>query len=468
MHFRTFSESVYINRRAALVSKMDSGVILLMGNNESPKNFKDNTFSFRQDSSFLYYFGLDVAGLTALIDIDSEDVTIFGNELSIDDIVWTGPLHSVKEMATSVGVQKVQEYGQLAIQIEKCLLSKRKLHFLPPYRHDIMIMLQSWLNIPIDRLKEEASLPLIKAIVSQRSIKEDCEIGELRKAVSTTCDMHRMAMHYAKPGMKEYEIVAKLHEMAIKDGGQISFTPIVTVNGETLHNHYYGNTIKEGQMVLCDAGAESDMHYAGDMTCTFPVGKTFTTKQSEIYQIVLDAHESSVKMLKPGVFYKDVYLNASQVIVKGLIALDLMKGDASEAVEAGAHAMFFQCGLGHMMGLDVHDMEDLGEQYVGYTDDLLKSTQFGMKSLRLGKNLEPGYVLTVEPGIYFIPSLIDMWKAEKKFDQFINYQKLETYKDFSGIRVEEDFVITESGASLLGGPLPKTIAEIEEVRKAVF
>ncbi len=468
MHFRTFDTQTYINRRLVLRKKIGKGFILLLGNHEAPMNYRDNTYRFRQDSTFLYYFGLDVAGLAAIIDIDSGEEIIFGTELTIDDIVWTGTLPSMSEMAQKVGVSVTHDFGQIDSYVQKVKNSGRSIHYLPPYRHDNIIRLSQWMDRPFHSISDHASLVLIKAVIHQRSIKEVCEIDEINRAVHITANMHLAAMKYAKPGMKEYEIVAEVHKEALKGGGDLSFATILTVHGETLHNHYHGNTIQDGQMILCDAGAETDMHYAGDMTCTFPVSKLFTQQQRDIYEVVLQTHEAAVQMLKPGITYKDVYIKACENIFTGLKNLGLTKGDPAEAVSVGAHAMFFQCGLGHMMGLDVHDMEDLGEQYVGYNDTFKKSTQFGMKSLRLGKELETGFVLTVEPGIYFIPILIDMWRAERKFMDFIHYDKLETYKNFSGIRVEEDFLITNQGSQLLGRSLPKTVHQIEELRSNVL
>ncbi len=465
MHFRTFDKSVYTHRRNVLKKTVGSGIILLMGNDESPMNYRDNTYAFRQDSTFLYYFGLDVAGLAAIIDTESGHEIIFGTELTIDDIVWTGLLPSINEMAQRVGVEKTQSYSTIEGFIKNALSLKRVVHFIPPYRGDNAIKLGQWLGVPVQQLSAQVSISLIKAIINQRAYKEEREIAEIDKAVLTTTNMHLAAMQYARPGMKEFEVVAKVQEAAYTEGGNLAFPIILTVNGETLHNHYHGNTIREGQMILCDAGAENDMHYAGDMTCTFPVGKKFTTKQKEIYEIVLHTHQTAVSLLKPGVLYRDIYIKACETLVEGLKSVNLMRGDAVEAVAAGAHAMFFQCGLGHMMGLDVHDMEDLGEQYVGYTDTLMKSRQFGMKSLRLGRALETDFVLTVEPGVYIIPTLIDQWKAEGKCADFINYDVLETYRDFSGIRIEEDFVITTEGSRLLGKALPKTINEVEAMRQ---
>jgi len=303
----------------------------------------------------------------------------------------------------------------------------------------------------------------VKAVIAQRNYKSEEEIAEIEKAVNVTADMHIECMKMLRPGMKESEIAAEAMRIAEAAGGHISFPVIATINGQTLHNHYHGNTAREGQLFLLDCGAETEMGYAGDMSSTFSVSKKFTQRQKEIYQVALNSHEAAIKMMKPGVPFKEVYYESARTILRGLGALGFFKGDVDEAVAEGVHAMFFPCGLGHMMGLDVHDMEDLGEQYVGY-DNEAKSTQFGAKSLRLGRKLEPGFVLTIEPGIYFITDLIDKWRAEKKFTDFLNYDKLEAYKDFGGCRNEEDFLITENGYRLLGKPIPKTIEDVERLR----
>lgn len=464
MHFTIFNTSVYSTRRQALLQNMGSGLIILMGNEESSMNYKDNTYPFRQDSTFLYYFGLDVAGLAAAIDTESGEVVIFGNELSMDDIVWTGPLPSVKEMASTVGVSLTAPYNDIDIWIRKAQATGRAIHILPPYRPENRIKLAEWLQIPVQDVDRQVSLKLIKAVIRQRVIKEAVEVTEIEKAVSISNDMHLAGIQYARPGMKEYEVAAQVQEVAFAAGGRLSYPIICTVNGETLHNHYYGNTIREGQMLLLDAGAENDLHYAGDLTRTFPVGKKFTTGQKEVYNVVLSAMDHAISLLKPGVRFLDVHAGACEKLVEGLTAMGIMKGNAAEAVAAGAHTLFFQCGLGHMMGMDVHDMEDLGEQYVGYSDNLQKSKAFGWKSLRLGRAVEPGYVLTIEPGVYIIPSLIDQWVAEKKHTSFINYKALEAFRNFSGIRIEDNFLVTADGNRKLGSYLPKTVEEIEALR----
>ena len=466
MELHLFDKQVYADRRNTLKHNIENdGLILLLGNEDSSMNYKDNCYPFRQDSSFLYYFGLDVPSLAAVIDTETGDEVIFGNELTIDDIVWTGTLPTVSEMAGMVGVSQTKPYSQIIHYVHKAVIAGRKVHILPPYRPENKIKLAEWFNTSLDDVKDYVSVKLIKAVISQRVIKTPLEIAEMEKAVSISVDMMLNVIRHARPGMKEYELVAKAHETAIANNSHLGYPAIITTHGQTLHTHYYGNTLQEGRMVLSDIGAENEMHYGGDLTRTFPVGKSFTSRQKELYEIVLKSMDHAISMLKPGVGYKDIHLAACQKLAEGLKEVNLMKGDPAEAVAAGAHAMFFQCGLGHMLGMDTHDMEDLGEPLVGYTDTLKKETQlFGLKSLRLGRELEAGFVLTVEPGIYIIPELIDRWQAENKFADFINYDVLNTYRDFGGIRIEDNFLITDTGSHLLGKYLPKSLKEIEELK----
>ena len=458
-----FSKETYVKRRNKLKSDVKSGILLFLGNNESGMNYADNTYHFRQDSTFLYFFGSDYAGLNAIIDIDENREIIFGDELSIDHIVWMGSQPTIKEKSEEVGINETAPAAQLKTHLESAINKGRKIHYLPPYRPEHQIKLFELLNVIPSQANAGQSINFVKAVVNQRNYKSPEEIILIEDAVNITADMHLTAMRMARAGMKESEVAAAVQQVAIAAGGQLSFPVIATINGQTLHNHYHGNTLKSGDLFLLDCGAENSMHYAGDMSSTFPVDKTFTTRQKEIYQIALNAHEAAIDMLAPGVKFKDVHLKAGRTIAEGMKEMGLMKGDLDEAVRQGAHALFFQCGLGHMMGMDVHDMENLGEIYVGYNGEA-KSTQFGLKSLRLGRELEPGFILTIEPGIYFIPELIDMWKAENRFSEFINYDKVLQYKDFGGCRNEEDFLITKDGARLLGKPIPKTIADVEAQR----
>lgn len=456
-----FSKQTYINRRASLKKAVGSGILLFLGNEESGMNYEDNTYDFRQDSTFLYYFGLPYAGLSAIIDIDEDKEIIFGDELSIDHIVWMGTQPTLKEKSEKIGVSHTMPSADIRVYLKKALDKGQTVHYLPPYRAEHKLKLSEWLDLKVPQ--QQGSVPFIRAVVNQRIYKSAEEIVEIEKACNITADMHMTAMRCAQIGMKEYEVVAALESVATAAGGRLSFPTIATINGQTLHNHSHSNTIKEGDMLLIDAGAETSMGYAGDMSSTIPAGKKFSSRQKEIYDIQVASHQAAVQALRPGIPFKEVYELSAQVICEGLKSLGIMKGDPAEAVYAGAHAMFFPCGLGHMMGLDVHDMENLGEVWVGYNGEP-KSTQFGRKSLRLGRKLEPGFVLTIEPGVYFIPELIDLWRSEKKFTDFINYAKLETYKDFGGIRNEEDYLITDTGSHLLGKKIPLTTDEVEALR----
>jgi Xaa-Pro aminopeptidase len=343
-------------------------------------------------------------------------------------------------------------------------MQKRTIHFLPPYRPEHLETLKRLLGIEPLIMLNLASVELINAVVNQRSYKSPEEIAEIVDAVNTSVDMQLSAIKLAKEGMTEAQIAGNIQGIAIGAGGNLSFPTILTMHGEILHNGYSQSVLRNGGLVLCDCGAETDMHYAGDLTRTFPVNKKFTNIQRELYDIVFTAHKAAVELLKPGILFREVHLFACEKLVEGLHQLGLMKGDIKEAVALGAHALFFPCGLGHMMGLDTHDMENLGEQYVGYNKSIKQSKQFGLKSLRLGKELEEGFVITVEPGLYFNPDLINEWSAEKKFESFINYDRLENFKNVSGIRIEEDFLISTQGSQLLGKPLAKTADEIEELR----
>ncbi|MDY6801884.1 MAG: aminopeptidase P family protein [Bacteroidota bacterium] len=462
-----FKKETYINRRNQLKKQFKAGILLFLGNEESGMNYEDNTYPFRQDSSFLYYFGLDYPGLFGVIDLDEDKDYIFGDDLTIDHIVWMGSQPTIKERSEKAGIKNTGPLKEGIELVQSAKNKKRNIHFLPAYRPEHQIKLYNWLEIPINETNKHASTDLIVAVGEQRNVKSEEEIEQLEQIVSLTADMHFAAMRFAKPGMTEAQVAAKVHEVALAAGGNISFPIIATINGQTLHNHYHGNTIKEGDLFLLDAGAENKLHYAGDMSSTFPVSPKFTERQKEIYQIALNAHNAAIDALKPGVNYKEIHFTAARKIFDGLKELGFTKGNTEEAVQAGAHALFFPCGTGHLMGLDVHDMENLGEQYVGYAGEP-KSTLFGLKSLRLGRELKPGYVLTIEPGIYFIPELIDLWKSQNKFTEFINYNKVEKYKDFSGTRNEEDILITETGHKILGKPLAKTIEDVEAERVKAF
>ncbi len=459
-----FQREVYIKRRSLLREFVGSGVLLFFGNAESSMSYKANCYPFRQDSSFLYFFGIDRPGLAAMIIIDEEKEIIFGDELTEEDLVWTGPKDSLQNEATLAGVNTVKPSRFLSADIQQLREHHQQIHYLPPYRPENIISIHTLLDIPFPSISLLASVSFIKGVVAQRSIKSPEEIIELEKGVNLTAAMQLMAMKNGTAGQTEAELAGQLHGLVISSGVQLAFPTILTVQGDILHNHYSIKRVNAGQLVLCDCGAESPMHYAGDLTRTFPVNRKFSIQQKEIYQIMLDAFDHGVSMLQPGTFYRDIHLSVCKHMFNGLKQLGLMKGNAEEAVAAGAHTLLFPCGLGHMLGLDTHDMEDLGEKYVGYTEDLEQSKVFGLKSLRLGRQLEEGFVLTVEPGLYFNPHLMDSWQSQGKYEAFVDYGKLQQYKGFGGVRIEDDFLITGDGYKKLGTDLPKTIIDIEAMR----
>lgn len=459
-----FKKETYEIRRKKLEKKLKSGIVLLLGNEESSINFKDNTYAFRQDSSFLYFFGIDRPDLSAIIDIDEQKTIIFGDDLSVEHVVWMGAQPLLEEQANRVGVKNTSATAKLQDYLTGVKKQKRQIHYLPPYRPENQIKLHQYLAIPLNEIAKNASVDLIKAVVSLASIKNEEEIREMDLAVNVSGAMHVAAIKAARSGIKEAQLAGIVEGIALANEMQTAYPVILSVDGQILHNHYHGNILQSGQLVLGDFGAESKMHYAGDLTRTFPVDKKFTTKQKEIYDIVLEAEVKSIEALQPGTKYKDIHLGAAKIIADGLKDVGIMQGDMEEAVATGAHALFFPHGLGHMIGLDVHDMEDLGENYVGYNEGEKRSDQFGLRSLRLARELKTGFVLTVEPGIYFIPELIDQWQAAGKHTAFINYEKLKEYRNFGGIRIEDNILITKDSHRVLGNPVPKTVAEIEALR----
>ncbi len=447
-----FDKQTYVNRRARLRSLVNDGIIIIFGNNESPCNYPSNGYyPFRQDSSFLYYFGLNRDGLVGVIDIDNNSETVFGNDIDIEDIVWYGSVDSVHDLAAQVGVEHTAPMRALKNTCNEALRQKRRIHFLPPYRHDIKIQIFDLLGIHPVQQKEAASMELIKAVVSMRSVKEQQEIEELERAAEIGYLMHTTAMRLTRPGVTEKFVGGQVDGIAHSYGAMTSFPTIYSQHGEIMHGNPSMSVLQAGRLALCDAGAETINNYCSDNTRTMPVSGTFTQRQLEIYSIVEACHDHVLEVAKPGVKYFDVHLAVCRLMTERLKELGLMKGDTDEAVAAGAHAMFLPHGLGHMMGMDVHDMEGLGQTNVGFDEETRPNLeQFGTNALRMGRRLQKGFVVTDEPGIYFIPALIDEWKAGGHCKEFINFNLLETYKDFGGIRIEDDILITEDGCRFIG------------------
>lgn len=458
-----FDAKIYTQRRNRLKKQLKSGVVLFLGNDETPMNYPANPYHFRQDSTFLYFFGLDSYGLAGIVDIDEKKDIVFGDDVTMEDIIWMGSQPLLKKRAAEVGVEETAPFAQLEETLKRVIQQGRKIHFLPPYRPEVKQKLSQFLGIHSDLIKDYVSKDLIRAVVGQRSIKIKEEIAEMEFAHAVTYDMYLSAMKMGKAGVFEREIVGQMTGTALSAGCHMAFPVILSINGQILHNHYHGNKLKKGRLVVADAGAESPRHYAADITRTFPVNGKFTEKQKEIYSIVLEVQETSIKAMRPGVKYRNIHLKAAKTTFMRLKELGLMKGDVDEGVKAGAHALFFPHGLGHHIGLDVHDMEDYGEDYIGYDPKTKRSDQFGLAYLRLAKELQPGYAVTVEPGIYFIPDLIDKWMAENMHKQFINYKKVNEYRDFGGVRIEDDVVVTDTGRHILGKGIPKTITDIEQI-----
>lgn len=457
-----FPKAVYWQRRKQLRELVGEGLILIPGNDESAMNYRGNTYHYRQDSSFLYFFGINKPGFFGICDTGSGEDTLYGNDFGIDDIIWMGEQPKVKELAEEVAVESTGSLDALGAALKSAVQSGRQIHILPTYRGDQVITLAGLFGVSCEEVQKFVSERLIGAVVQLRAIKDQYEIAEIEKAVDVAWIMHTTAMKMGFPGNFERELAGAIEGIALSHGGPVSFPVILSMDGQTLHNHYHGNELVEGRMVVCDAGAETAMCYASDITRTFPVGGRFSTRQKEIYNIVLSANTQTIKASVPGVSYREVHMMAARIIAGGLKELGIMKGDMEEAVQAGAHALFFPHGLGHMMGLDVHDMEGLGEDYVGYNENIKRGDQFGLAYLRMGRELEPGFVMTNEPGCYFIPALIQQWKAEKKFEQFIDYNRAESYLGFGGVRIEDDVLVADEGPRVLGTPIPKTIEEVEE------
>ena len=458
-----FSKETYIQRQQILLKNVDKGIILLPGNDESPMNYLDNPYPFRQDSSFLYYFGIDSPGLAGVIDVDEDTVSLFGNDASIEEIVWTGPQPTLAEVGAQVGVTECHPYSKLQAVVGGGADVGRSVHFLPPSRAEMILKAEKLLKIPSSDIEQCVSQELIRAVIEQRLLKSDEEVAEIEKALAVAADMHILAMRMSRPGMKEQEVVGAIDGLVSSQGSALAFPIIFSKHGEVLHNHKHGNTLEEGDLVILDAGANSLTHYASDITRTFPIGVPFDDRQRQVYETVLRAQMDSIAAIEPETRFEDVHLLACKRLTEGLQAMGLMKGDVEESVTAGAHALFFPHGLGHMMGLDVHDMEGLSEDLVGYGDEGERNSQFGRSSLRLARALKPGFVVTIEPGLYFIPDLIDQWREENRFPEFIDHEKVEGWKDFGGVRIEDDVLVTTDGHRVLGEPIPKTVADVEKL-----
>ena len=463
-----FTKEVYVARRAALLAKMraagEKGIILFIGNAEAPAQYKDNCYKWRQDSTWLYYMGLDEPLMAAVLDIESGAETLYANDVDIDDIIWMGPQPSVRSKAESVGIGLTQPYAMLDTDVRAARNIGRPIHYINPSRYFNTLRLMQLTGK--ENVADGVSASLTEAIISMRLVKQPEEIAAIDFACDLGYEMHSAARDAIKLGIVEQDIVGKMEAVALAKGWGVSFPTILTQHGETLHNHGHAAVIEPGKLMVIDAGVESNEHYASDFTRTYPTSGKYTTKQREIYQIVYDCNELAFSLAKPGITYRDVHLATARKMLEGLSALDLVHGDLDEMVAKGIAGLFQPHGLGHNMGLDVHDMEDLGENKVGYDPDQTRAKQLGLGSLRMARRLVPGHVITDEPGIYFIPALIEKFKKEGLGYDFVNYAKLESYYDFGGIRIEDDVLITADGSRRLGSRrLPASPDDVEAVMK---
>ncbi len=462
-----FSKSTYVERRNELKKLVGSGLIVLFGNNDSPANYPSNTYKFRQDSSFLYYFGLHRNGLVGVIDVDNDREYLVGDEIDIEDIVWYGSVTSVAEMAEMTGVARTAAMRELPAIVESAKAQGEEVHFLPPYRFDNQIQIMDLLGIHPSQQKAAASLKLIAAVVKMRTTKTEEEIAELERAAEIGYEMHTTAMRLCRPGITEQYIGGMVDGIANAYGCMVSFQTIATQHGEVMHGNPSTAKLEAGRLMLVDAGAETNENYCSDNTRTTPVSGVFTQKQKDIYNIVVECHDHVLEVAKPGVKWWDVHFAVCRIITERLQQLGLMKGDVEESLKAGAHAMFLPHGLGHSMGMDVHDMEGLGQVYVGFDKEVRPSTQFGTNALRFGRRLQKGFVVTDEPGIYFIPALIDDWKKNGTNAQFLNFDKIDEYRDFGGIRIEDDVLITDEGCRFIGSKrIPYHVEDVEEFMRS--
>ncbi len=462
-----FPAEVYVQRRKRLRELVGKGVILFLGNKEVAMNYASNNYPFRQDSSFLYYFGLDMPGLAGMIDCEQGGETVYGSDPTLEDIIWVGNQEPLQEKALKAGITAVKPLERLDGDVFRVIAHSREVHYLPPYREQRRLQLAYYDNLKYEEVDRNASESLIRAIASQRSVKDTHELQEMENTMNEiTREAYGEAVRNIKPGAFEYQVAGIIEGSVLQKHCRMAYPIICTVNGQILHNHYYGNELKKGQLLLVDAGAESPGRYATDITRTYPVGGKFSSQQKDIYKVVLDAQHEAIQAIKPGKPYFEVHLIAATAITRGLKELGLMKGDVGDAVNHGAHALFFPHGIGHMLGLDVHDMEDIGEEFIGYDQEFKRSEQFGTAYLRLAKRLQEGYVVTVEPGIYFIDPLIDKWHSEGRYRDFIDYRVVNKFRGFGGIRIEDNLVVTAKGHRVIGKPIAKEIDELEKLWKS--
>ena len=459
-----FSAETYVSRRRELCAKIGRGLILFPGNPLTPNNYPNNAYYFRQDSSFRYYFGLDVPSLVGVIDAETGEASLYGDDFTVEDIIWTGPQPTLRELGARAGVAATFPSAELAGRLRRDLSLGRRVHYLPPYRGETKLQIAELLGIAPSMLHDRKSVDLMMAVAEMREVKSAEEIEALERAFVLGYEMHTTAMRMCRPGVVEREIAGTIEGIAKAKGQGLSFPSIVSQHGETLHNLNADGVLEEGRLLLCDAGAESLEGYCSDHTRTYPVGGRFSEKQRAIYEIVLAAHDRVARIVKPGMMYTEIHRAAYLTLAEGLIGVGLLKGTAEAAVEAGAMTLLMPHGLGHGLGLDVHDCEAMGERSFDFSQIAERAAASGSCIHRATWRLRPGTVLTDEPGLYFIPALIDKCRAEGLYRGIVDYDALDAYRDFGGIRIEDDLLVTDEGNRMLGDRrIPVTVDELEAV-----
>ena len=459
-----FSSEIYLKRRAELTKRVGKGVILLPGNVESPFNYPNNTYPFRQDSTFLYYFGQNVPSLAAVIDAESGVATMYGDDFTVEDIIWMGPQAKISELAAEVGVSESKPMAKLYDDVREAIAKGREVHYLPPYRGETKLMLCDLLGKKPEELHAGKSIDLMFAVAEMRERKGEEEIAALEEAFEIGYQMHTTAMRYTRLGRTEHEVAAMVDAMALRYGTGVSFTTIFSQHGEVLHNHDHSGILTDGRLVLCDCGGEHKNNYVSDHTRTFPVNGKFKQKQKDIYNIVLRAHDAAAEALRPEMMYTEYSDVAARTLLEGLKELDLVRGSVEDAMAAGAAYLFMPHGLGHGMGLDVHDCENIGERSFSLEEVIEQAKQAACCITRQYWRLVPGTVLSDEPGIYFVPALIDKMRAEGKYKGIVNYDKLDEYRDFGGIRLEDDLLVTATGSKIIGNKtIPIKVEDVEAI-----
>lgn len=460
-----FPKDVYRKRRAELRAKVGSGLILLPGNDWSPNNYPNNAYYFRQDSTFRYYFGLNVPALTGVLDADSGDELLFGDDFTVEDIIWTGPQPALRDLAAEVGIDRSAPLRELTPLVRKAIAQGRRIHYLPLYRSETKLRFSELLGIAPALLHDYKSVDLMLAVAEMREKKGPEEIEAMERAFHIGYAMHTTAMRMCRAGVVEREISGALEGIARSMGQGVSFPSIVSQHGETLHNLNSDGVLENGRLLLCDAGGESLEGYCSDHTRTYPVSGRFTDRQRAVYEIVLKAHDRIAEIIRPGMkYYEEIHLEAYRMLAEGLIGLGLIKGTAEDAVASGALYLFMPHGLGHGLGMDVHDCEAFGERSFDFSSIAERAARSATCIYRSAWRVQPGTILSDEPGIYFIPALIDKSRAEGLYRGIVDYDALESYRDFGGIRIEDDILVTETGCRMLGDrKIPVTVEELEEV-----